>query len=369
MKYYIIAGERSGDLHGANLIRSLKQKDSQAEVRCWGGDAMQQAGGVLVKHYRELAFMGFWEVITNLKTIMGLLRLCKRDLMAYQPDVLILIDYPGFNMRMARFAHKKGVKVFYYISPKIWAWNQSRAKKIRACVDRMFVILPFEQEFYRQYDYVVDYVGNPLLDAIRNFTPDPDFEQKFTADQRPVIAVLPGSRRQEVQNILSVMVHMAAAFTDYHFLVAAVDNLPDDLYEPARQLNNVEVIIDKTYDILNIAHGAVVTSGTATLETALFEVPQVVCYKTSAFSYHLAKRLIRVPYISLVNLIAGEAMVPELIQDELNADRLQKELAVLLDDTPERHRQLQGYQHLKSLLGQYRPSEKAASLMVQYLSE
>lgn len=369
MKYYIIAGERSGDLHGANLIRALRAKDPKAEIRCWGGDAMQQAGGKLVKHYRELAFMGFWEVATNLRTILGLLKFCQKDLVQYQPDVLILIDYPGFNMRMARFAKEKGFKVFYYISPKIWAWNTGRARKIKACVDHMFVILPFEQDFYQKYDYKVDYVGNPLLDAIRNFTPDPDFTQKYTRDQRPVIAVLPGSRRQEVQNILSVMLSITDAFPDYRFLVAAVDNLPDALYTPAQRVENVEVIVGKTYDILQVAQAAIVTSGTATLETALFEVPQIVCYKTSPISYHIAKRLIQVPYLSLVNLITQQTVVPELIQSDLNPERLKKELAAIVQDSPERQAQLTGYCTLKEMVGDHQPSEKAADLMIKYLNQ
>lgn len=367
MKYYIIAGERSGDLHGANIIRALRAKDPEADIRCWGGDTMQQAGGRLVKHYRDLAFMGFWEVAINLRTIFGLLKFCQKDLVQYQPDVLILVDYPGFNMRMARFAKENGFKVFYYISPKIWAWNTGRAKKIKAYVDHMFVILPFEQDFYHKYDYKVDYVGNPLLDAIRNFSSDPDFKQKYAADQRPVIAVLPGSRRQEVQGILSVMLSITAAFPNCRFLVAAVDNLPDELYALAQQTANVEVAVGKTYDILHIAHAAIVTSGTATLETALFEVPQVVCYKTSPLSYQISKRLIQVPYISLVNLIVQEEVVPELIQSELNQERLKKELSAIVQDSLQRKAQLDGYRKLKALLGQHRPSEKAADLMMKYL--
>ncbi len=367
MKYYLIAGERSGDLHGANLMRALKEKDPQAEMRCWGGDAMQQAGGTLVKHFRDLAFMGFWEVATNLRTILNLLKFCRQDVAAFQPDVLILIDYPGFNMRMAKFAHQQGIRVFYYISPKLWAWNQSRAKKIKAYVDRMFVILPFEKEFYQRYDYPVDYVGNPLLDAIRHFEPDASFAAQYASVS--VIAVLPGSRRQEVQHILTVMMAVAAHFPAYQFLVAAVDNLPDELYAPARQMDNVQVMAHKTYDILHLAQAAIVTSGTATLETALFEVPQIVCYKMSPVTYQIARRVIQVPYISLVNLIVREAVVPELIQSDLNAKRLQQELAAILKDSLQRKRQEEGYRKLKELIGTHRPSEQAAALMLKYLRE
>ncbi len=367
MKYYLIAGERSGDLHGANLMQALKEKDPQAVMRCWGGDAMQQAGGTLVKHFRDLAFMGFWEVATNIRTIFNLLRFCRKDVLAFQPDVLILIDYPGFNMRMAKFAHQQGIRVFYYISPKLWAWNQSRAKKVKAYVDRMFVILPFEQAFYQQFDYPVDYVGNPLLDAIRHFEPDASFAAQYAA--APVVAVLPGSRRQEVQHILTVMMAVAVHFPAYQFLVAAVDNLPDELYAPARQMDNVHVITHKTYDILHLAQAAIVTSGTATLETALFEVPQVVCYKMSPVTYQIAKRVIQVPYISLVNLIVQEAVIPELIQSALNPERLEEALAAILKDSPQRKQQVEGYQRLKELIGTYRPSEQAATLMLAYLKE
>lgn len=367
MKYYIIAGERSGDLHGANLINALRTNDKQANIRCWGGDAMQQAGGELVKHYRDLAFMGFWEVFINLRTILGNIKFCKKDILQYQPDVLILIDYPGFNLRMAKFARKQGLKVFYYISPKVWAWNTGRARQIKANVDHMFVILPFEQAFYQQYDYQVDYVGNPLLDAVRSFAPDEVFRQQYLENKPPVIAVLPGSRKQEVINILSVMMTITRDFPDHQFLVAAVDNLPDELYEPARRQDNVEVITNRTYDILHAAHAAIVTSGTATLETALFEVPQVVCYKTSIITYRIIKSLIKVPYISLVNLIAEQKVVPELIQDDLNTQHLQQELQDIVDDSPVRKKQLQGYAALKKIMGDYRPSEQAAKLMVEYL--
>ncbi len=369
MKYYIIAGERSGDLHGANLIKSLKQEDPHAQIRCWGGDAMQAAGGELVVHYRELAFMGFWEVFTNLLTIRKFLRQCEEDLLVYQPDVLILIDYAGFNMRMAKFAKQHGILNYYYISPKLWAWNQDRAKKVKAYVDKMFVILPFEKDFYRQFDYIVEYVGNPLLDAIRQFVPQQNFREAYHLDARPVIAVLPGSRKQEVSYMLKTMLELAPQFRDSQFAVAAVNNLPESMYDEARQKENVTVIEGKTYDILHQAHAALVTSGTATLETALFEVPQLICYKTSVVSYKIAKSLIKVPYIGLVNLIAEEEIVPELIQQAFNPQRLQSELKKIVSETPEREAQRKGYQWIKHLLGKERASEKTARIIVQSLKE
>ncbi|MDF9797032.1 lipid-A-disaccharide synthase [Catalinimonas alkaloidigena] len=373
MKFYIIAGERSGDLHGANLIKALKKEATatadEIHIRCWGGDEMQKAGGDLVVHYREMAFMGFWEVFTNLTTIRKFIQHCKKDILEFQPDVLILIDYAGFNMRMARFAKQHNILTYYYISPKLWAWNQGRAKKIKANVDKMFVILPFEKEFYLKFDYQVEYVGNPLLDAIRDFKPQKGFRQQFGLDERPVIAVLPGSRKQEVSNMLKTMLGLSTFFPDYQFAVAAVNNLPDDMYKDARQQENVHVIEGKTYDILHQAHAAVVTSGTATLETALFEVPQLICYKTSFISYQIAKSLIKVPYIGLVNLIADEEIVPELIQSDFNTSSLQSELRKIVADTPERKAQHNAYQRIKKLLGNERASEKTARLMMQNLKE
>ncbi|MFP4090779.1 MAG: lipid-A-disaccharide synthase [Cyclobacteriaceae bacterium] len=369
MKYYIIAGERSGDLHGANLIKALREQDEQAEIRCWGGEAMEAAGAELVVHYRDLAFMGFLEVAKNLDTIRKFLKQCEKDLLRYQPDVLILIDYPGFNMRMAKFAKKQGMLVNYYISPKIWAWNQGRARKIKANVDRMFCILPFEKEFYKKFDYPVDYVGNPLLDAIREFSPAPDFRKKYGLDERPLIAVLPGSRRQEVSTMLQTMLALVPDFKDYQFAVAAVNNLPDEVYAQARKLENVSVIEGQTYDILHQARAALVTSGTATLETALFEVPQVVCYKTSTLSYLIARSLIKVPYISLVNLIADEEVVPEMIQADFSHSKLKAVLEKLLGPTETREAQLQAYRRIKHLLGKERASEKVARLIVNQLKE
>ena len=368
MKYYLIAGERSGDLHGSNLIKALRERDPDAQIRCWGGDAMQAAGGELVVHYRDTAFMGFWEVFKNLRTIRRLLRQCQQDIVRFQPDALILIDYPGFNLRVAKYAKQQGLRVFYYISPKLWAWNQSRAKKIKATVDHMYVILPFEEAFYQQYDYPVEYVGNPLFDAIRDFTPSPDFAAQHLADERPLVALLPGSRQQEITMMMDRMLTVADRFPEYHFAVAAVDNVPASFYDAARQHPRVSVITGQTYDILHHARAAVVTSGTATLETALFEVPQLVTYRMSTITYQIARRVIRVPYISLVNLIADRAVVPELIQDDFSAERVTELLPTLVESSPVRDQQLADYQSIKKQLGEHDTSATVAKRIVEELT-
>ncbi|WP_041343350.1 lipid-A-disaccharide synthase [Runella slithyformis] len=369
MKYYLIAGERSGDLHGSNLIKAIKQHDPDAEFRAWGGDMMQNAGAVLVKHYSKMAFMGFWEVAKNALTISGFLKECKTDLSAYRPDALILIDYAGFNMRMARFAHENGVQTFYYISPKVWAWNQNRALKLKRDVDRLFVIFPFEKAFFRRFDYEVDYVGNPLFDAIADFTPNPDFRTQNSLDpHKPIIALLPGSRRQEVEQMLTVMTSTKSQFPEYQYVIAGVSNLPDDLYKSFED-EGVKCVTNEAYNLLSVASAALVTSGTATLETALFNVPQVVCYKTGALSYLIARQLIRVPYISLVNLVAEKEAVKELIQNELTTERLTEELRAVLPGGARREVQLEDYCHVKALLGEKGASEKAGRLMVHYLTE
>ncbi|HEV7349865.1 lipid-A-disaccharide synthase [Telluribacter sp.] len=368
MKYYLIAGERSGDLHGANLIKGIRQHDPAAEFRGWGGDMMAEAGMELVTHYRDTAFMGFLEVVLNLRKIAGFLKKCKKDILTQKPDALVLIDYPGFNLRIAAFAKKQGIKVYYYISPKVWAWNQKRALKIKATVDRMFVIFPFETDFYNQYDYKVDYVGNPLMDAIAAFRPDPAFRTRhhIPAD-KPIIALLPGSRRQEIVNMLDTLLTVQPHFPKHQFLISGVNNLPASLYEKYAALPNVQVVFEATYDILSVAEAALVASGTATLETALLNIPEVVCYRTSGISYAIAKRLIRVPYISLVNLIAGKEVVKELIQDELNTRQLVEELRAILPDGTKRAVQLQDYARLHELVGGPGASQRAGALMVKYL--
>ena len=291
MKYYLIAGERSGDLHGANLMRGIRQHDPDAQFRAWGGDLMRAQGATLVTHYTDMAFMGFLEVAKNLLTILGFLKKCKKDILKYQPDVVILIDYPGFNLRMAAFAKKQGIKVCYYISPKVWAWNQKRAWKIKANIDRMFVIFPFEVDFYKKYDYDVTYMGNPLMDAIEDFTPDPGFLRKNNLEDKKIIALLPGSRKQEVIGMLDTMLSVKGSFPKHEFVIAGVNSLPGSLYEKYQTLPNVTVVFEAAYDLLSVAEAALVASGTATLETALFSVPEVVCYRTSGVSYAIAKSL------------------------------------------------------------------------------
>jgi lipid-A-disaccharide synthase len=369
MKYYLIAGERSGDTHAAHLLHELKQLDATADFRYWGGDLMQAEGGQLVRHYRDLAVMGFWETATSILKFRGYLKECQRDILAYQPDVLILVDYGGFNLRMAAWAKAQGVKVFYYISPKIWAWNQSRSEKIKAYVDRMFVILPFEEEFYQRFDYKVDYIGNPTADQVAGFVPDPGFEAQHGIDpQRKIIAVLPGSRKQEIEEMLHEMLAVLPAFQEYQFVVAGVSNL-DRTYYQHFERNGIKIVFDQAYDLLSRASAALVTSGTATLETALFDVPQVVCYRTSAITYQVSKALIKVPYISLVNLIMGREVVQEFIQSKFTARNLLDELKHLLTDQAYIARQKASYAELRAKLGQHNAARQTAALMVKYLRE
>ena len=370
MKYYIVAGERSGDLHGSNLIKAIRQDDAQAEIRFWGGDAMQAAGGTMVKHYKETAFMGIWEVLKNLRTILGFIRECKEDIAAYQPDAVILVDYAAFNMKIAKFIKKKKLKtpVYYYISPKVWAWNTKRAYKIKAYVDRMFVIFPFEVDFYKGFDYEVDYVGNPLMDAIESFESNPSFRSSnHLPSDKPLIALLPGSRKQEVSKILEKMLSIRTRFPKYEFVIAGVSNLAQELYTPFEEMESVSVIYDQTYDLLKEAEGAVVTSGTATLETALFGVPQVVVYKTSALTFWAAMLLIKVDYISLVNLVADKEAVKELIQGNFNPEMLERELKAVLKGGEKRAQVATEYEILQEKIGEVGASEKAGRLMVKYL--
>ena len=354
-------------MHASNLVRAIRRHDARADVRAWGGEMTQEAGATLVKHYRDLAFMGFLEVIQNLPTILGLLRFCKRDVLDYRPDVVVLVDYAGFNMRVAKFAKANGLKVFYYISPKVWAWNQSRAYRIKALVDRMFVIFPFEKEFFARYGYAVDYVGNPLLDAVAAHQPDADFRRTHRLSDQPLIALLPGSRRQEVTRMLPRMRSVVAHFPGYQFIIGGVTNLPRHLYEALPGEATLPVVFDAAYDLLANARAALVTSGTATLETALFGVPQVVCYQTSGLTYAVIKRLIRVNYVSLVNLIAGKEVVKELIQDQFTTENLVAELAPLASNTPQYQRQMGEYKRIKGLLGEQGASERAGGQMVAYL--
>lgn len=369
MKYYLIAGERSGDLHASNLMKAIQSKDPEATFRFWGGDAMQQVGGTMVKHYRETAFMGIFTVIKNLRKIRGFMKACKQDISEYAPDVVILVDYAGFNLRIAKYAKQKGFPTFFYISPKVWAWNTKRAYKIKKIIDRMFVIFPFEKDFYKNFDYEVDYVGNPLLDAIANFTPNLNFRAKHHLDARPIVALLPGSRKQEVEKLLPLMLDSVKTLTGYQLVVAGVNNLPDHLYETAKNNPTVHIIYENTYDLLTEAEVAIVTSGTATLETGLFKVPQVVVYKTNPITYAIAKRLIKTQFISLVNLVASKEVVKELIQKECNPENVAAELQKLLVGGSKRAQVSEDYQYLQDLMGDTGASHRAGTLMVQYLQE
>ena len=366
MKYYLIAGEASGDLHGANLMRALQQIDPEAEFRFWGGDRMEAVGGKLIKHYRDLAFMGFWEVVTNLRTILRNIDFCKRDITQFQPDALIFIDYPGFNMRIAKWAKQRGIPTHYYISPQIWAWKENRIKAIKRDVDAMYVILPFEKDFYEgKHQYPVHFVGHPLLDAIatRKEVSEDVFKQENGLDERPIIALLPGSRKQEIAKMLSVMLSVVGSYHQYQFVIAGAPSLGYDFYKQFIKEENVHFVTGKTYDLLSHAHAALVTSGTATLETALFNVPEVVCYRGNWISYQIAKRVISLKYISLVNLIMDAPIVTELIQGELNTKNLKTELEKLLN--PEYRAQLlKNYKTLREKLGNEGASERTASLIV-----
>lgn len=369
MKYYIIAGEASGDLHGSNLMKALYREDPAAEIRFWGGDLMQEVGGTLVKHYRELAFMGFIEVVFNLKTIFKNIDLCKKDIAAFKPDALIFIDYPGFNMRIAKWAKERAIPTHYYISPQIWAWKENRIAAVKRDFDKLYVILPFEKEFYEgKHDFAVEFVGHPLIDAIRsrNVMDQKTFLKENHLDDQPIIALLPGSRKQEISKMLSVMLSVVGDFPDYQFVIAGAPSQERAFYEPFLKNKNVRFISNKTYDLLEHATAALVTSGTATLETALFKVPEVVCYKGSWASYQIAKRIITLKYISLVNLIMDKEVVTELIQEQCNTKNLQTELRKILD-SGYRKQLLEQYDLLEKKLGGMGASEKTARLIIRSL--
>ncbi len=369
MKYYIIAGEASGDLHGSNLMKALYKEDTNADIRFWGGDLMQNVGGTLVKHYRELAFMGFAEVVMNLKTILNNIKICKSDIEKFNPDVIIFIDYPGFNMRIAKWAKEKGIKTHYYISPQIWAWKESRIKDIKRDFDKLYVILPFEKDFYEvKHNFPVEFVGHPLIDAIHNRTiiDSESFRKEHKLDNKPIIAILPGSRKQEISKMLSVMLSVVDDFQEYQFVIAGAPSQEYSFYETFLNNKNIKFISNKTYDLLSNSHAALVTSGTATLETALFKVPEVVCYKGGWISYQIAKRIITLKYISLVNLIMDEEVVTELIQEECNPKRIKSELTKILDES-HRKQLLKKYDDLEQKLGGIGASEKTAHLIVSAL--
>lgn len=366
MKYYIIAGEASGDLHGSNLMKALFEKDKDAEIRFWGGDLMEAVGGTLVKHFKERAFMGFAEVITNLSTILGFIKFCKEDILSFNPDKIIFIDNSGFNLRIAKWAKIHSFRTVYYISPQVWASRSGRVKDIKRDIDEMYVILPFVEDFYKKYDYKVTFVGHPLLDAISNRTNinAADFRKKHQLSNKPIIALLPGSRKQEIKKILSVMLKMTDKFKEYQFVIAGAPSQDFEFYQQFINKENVTFVTNKTYDLLSVSHAALVTSGTATLETALFKVPEIVCYKTSFISYHIGKRLINLKFISLVNLIMDKEVVKELIQDDFNEMKLEEELLKILEGK-QREKLLQEYTELEQKLGGVGASEKAAALIVK----
>lgn len=361
MKYYLIAGEASGDLHGANLMRAILAKDPEAAFRFWGGDKMAEIpGSKQVEHYKNTAFMGFVEVLKHLPKIFGFIKKCKADIRAFQPDRLICIDYPGFNLRIVPFAKALGIDTVYYISPQVWAWKESRVKKIKQYVDRMLVILPFERSFYQKHNYEVDYVGHPLLDEISAN----NYEPAIQAD-RPVIAILPGSRQQEIQSILPTFLSVVHKFPEYQFVLAGLNHINDDLYNNLLRNTSVSLVKGKTYELLNQAEAALVASGTATLETALFKVPMLVAYKGNFLSYHLGKLLVKVPYISLVNLIADRELVREFIQNDLNSDNIESELRRILEPQTSMVMR-EAYEDIIQLLGQSGASAKAADLIINH---
>lgn len=368
MKYYIIAGEASGDLHGSNLIKELKKLDTTCLIRCWGGDKMQNEGAELVKHYRHLAFMGFAEVIMNLRTIFRNLAFCKQDILQYKPDVLILIDYPGFNLRIAKWARKEGLKIIYYISPQVWAWKENRVKMMRQCIDKMLVILPFEKTYFKtKWNWEVEYVGHPLVEVAEQ---EKTKKESVRLSEKKIVALLPGSRRQEILKKLPIMLEVSKSFPEYQFIVAKAPGASEEFYNDLlKSYDNVSFVANKTYYLLKQSQAALVTSGTATLETALFEVPEVVCYKGSWLSYQIGKRLVKVKYISLVNLIMDRLVVKELIQNDLTVENLKAELNDLLFNEKRIEQIKNDYRILKEKLHKAgNASEEAATSIIQFLS-
>lgn len=370
MKYYIIAGEASGDLHASNLIKEIKRNDKDAVFRAWGGDLMQDQGAEIVKHYRELAFMGFTEVVMNLRTILSNISFCKKDIINWKPDVIILVDYPGFNLRIAEFASLQKLKTVYYISPQLWAWKESRIQKIKKFVDLMLVILPFEKDFYAKHQYEVKFTGHPLLDAIKNISASPrgEFKKKYSIDEnKKLVALLPGSRQQEVKNILPHMLEATSHFPEVEFVLGIAPSLTDEFIQSFNGISRIKCVRNETYPLLVNADAALVTSGTATLETALFNVPEVVCYKGGQISYLIARSLVKVKYISLVNLIMDKMVVRELIQNELNASTISSELKSLLYDENYRNEMLNNYLQLRERCGGAGASKNAANEIKDFL--
>jgi len=370
MKYYILAGEASGDLHGSNLIKAIKKEDPQADIRCYGGDLMQDAGATLVGHYKERAFMGFLEVIQNLFRILKIIKACKQDILNFNPDALIFIDNSGYNLRIATWAKALEFKTFYYISPQVWASRAGRVKKIKKCIDHMYVVLPFVKDFYAKYNYETTYVGHPLIDAIAGYKTNTstNFRTEFDLTDNPIVALLPGSRKQEITHMLSEMLKVSERYPNYQFIVAGAPSQEASFYNSLISQSNVKLIKQRTYDILKHADVALVTSGTATLETALFKVPQVVCYKGSALSYAIAKRIVKLEYISLVNLIMNKKVVTELIQDDFNFENLLSEFEAIINPV-NREKILAEYEVLEQKLGGVGASKKTAISIINNISK
>jgi lipid-A-disaccharide synthase len=366
MKYYLVAGEASGDLHGANLMKALKEHDQQAEFRFFGGDKMLAEGGAMAKHIKDMAFMGFIEVVANLNTIFKNLKFCKDDIMAWQPDVLVLIDFPGFNLKIAEFAKNNGLLVCFYISPKVWAWNQKRVLRIKRVVDHLFCILPFEVDFYKKWGMEVDYVGNPLLDAIAEFKPNVAFLQNQNLSGKKIIALLPGSRKQEISRLLPEMMGLTDRFPEYQFIVAGAPNFDIGYYQQFFGKEDTPVLFNSTYDLLHNAEAAIVASGTATLETALFNIPQVVVYKGHPVSITIAHMVVKIRFISLVNLIMDKGVVKELIQQDCSKEKIAAEVDSLLNDKSYRSNMLKDYDELDVKMGKPGASAKTALLIIKY---
>ena len=371
MKYYIISGEASGDLHGSNLMKAIYRQDPNAEIRFWGGDLMQSVGGTMVKHIRDLAIMGFVEVVAHLRTVLANIKLCKQDILAFNPDAVIFIDYPGFNLRIAKFTHSHGFKNFYYISPQVWAWKKGRIKTMRKVLDKMFVILPFEKSFYDKNNVSnVEYVGHPLLDAVADFksvNKEDDFRKQHNLDDRPIIALMPGSRKMELRKMMPTMADLASRHPEYNFVIAGMTLLGDSFYKPFLTSENVTLVYNQTYLLLQSAFAGVITSGTATLEAALFHLPQVVCYRANAFTVALAKRFAKVNYISLVNLIADKPVVRELIQKDLNKNTLETEFSKITKDNNNRMAMIAEYENIEKMLGSKGVSDKAVEAILKTL--
>lgn len=366
MKYFIIAGEKSGDLHASNLMKEIKERDPEAEFRFVGGDLMQDQGGDMICHYSEMAYMGFIEVLSGLSKILSVMKECKTQIASYKPDVVICVDFASFNMRIAKWAKTNGFRVDYYISPKVWAWKEKRAYKIKKYIDHLYCILPFEEQFYKKYDFKIDYVGNPLLDSIEAFTAKGNFHSRHRLSEKPIIAILPGSRKQEIESILYVMMSVVNVFPDYQFVIAGVNHFPKEYYEQFIRHDDIHVVYNETYDLLTEAKFAIVCSGTATLETALFNVPQIVCYKTSFISATIVRMLIKVKYVSLVNLVANKEIVKELIQENFTSHDLLEEINKMISDEEYVQNIEKGYKEVRNLLGEVGASKRTAEHIVNY---